>query len=86
MNILAIYDDPNCFDRYSVYYNSVDKVKDGKKFYWVLGMSANPFHPQGFLQHTCGQLGRHNGKRIQLKDLPTDCRKEVLRELEILNA
>lgn len=52
-----------------------------KGIYFILGMSAWPFHPQGFGQH--GELehchvGKHLGKRIKFQDLPADCQKLVL--------
>jgi hypothetical protein len=43
----------------------------------MLGMSAAPFHPQGFGQHTVGMPGRHLGKRIKFSELPEDCQKLV---------
>jgi hypothetical protein len=79
MKILAIYDNGGkTFDRYTVYFDTVDKMASGKRFYECFGMSERPFHPQGFGQHSCGQLGRHNGKKIEFGKLPDDCRKAVL--------
>jgi hypothetical protein len=48
--------------------------------YWYLGMSSNPFHPQGVGQH--GESDRqidtpsykHLGKKISFDDLPEDCK------------
>ena len=56
--------------------------------YPYLGMSAMPFHPQGVGQH--GEHWRpidrpshkHLGKRIAFDQLPTDCQKAVLQDLQ----
>jgi hypothetical protein len=57
----------------------------GRKYYTYLGMSANPYSPQGFGQH--GELSeadvlghkqtryRQLGKRITLADLPEEARR-----------
>jgi hypothetical protein len=75
MKIKAVYDNGGkTFDRYSVYYENVECIKDGKKMYTCFGMSEHPFHPQGFGQHSCGQLGKHNGKKISWSELPEDCK------------
>lgn len=70
-------------DRYTVVYTGrYDCARNG---YQYVGMSENPYHPQGFGQHgesTDGPIDRpsygHLGKRIQFMDLPEDCRKLVL--------
>lgn len=82
MKILAIYDKPSVVDRYTVYFNQVEKAQDGRKFYYALGMSTDPFHPQGFGMHVSGCLGRHNGKKIHLRDLPKDCLVALVQELQ----
>jgi hypothetical protein len=81
MNILAIYDNGGkTADRYTVYFDYVEKTVSGKRFYTCVGMSERPFHPQGFGQHGSGQPGNHNGKKIEFGILPVDCRKLVLQE------
>ena len=78
MKIKAIYDNGGkSFDRYTVYYDE----KDGQ-FYSCLGMSENPFHPQGCGYHSSGILGRHNGKRISFDELPIACQKAVNQDLQ----
>ena len=66
------------FDRYTVVFTR------GKRCY--LGMSENPFHPQGFGQHGEWRKGEnsidypiysHLGKKIKFVDLPKDCQKAV---------
>lgn len=79
--ILAIYYSPDSFDCYSAYYNEIEKTVDGKHFYSLLGMSENPFHPQGFCQHSSGQLGRHNGHKITFHALPDPCKQALLNSL-----
>jgi hypothetical protein len=81
--IKAIYDNGGkTFDRYTVYYsNPKDWGITEPKMYPCVGMSAYPFHPQGFGQHSTGMLGRHNGKRIKFEELPEDCQKLVLQDL-----
>ena len=68
-------------DRYTVVY--MDRAHSGGgKLYPCVGMSASPLHPQGIGQHSDCILGRHLGKRIRFRNLPEDCRKLVLRDLE----
>ena len=88
--IKAIYDSGEGGDRYTVYYSDRRgwgfphaRNADGKKIYPCVGMSANPFHPQGIGQHGSGVLGKHNGKRITFNDLPPDCQELVKQDLEI---
>lgn len=77
IRVKAIYDNGGAtFDRYTVYFN----VRD-REFWTCLAMSAEPFHPQGFGQHSVGSLGRHNGKRITFEQLPTDCQKAIVLEI-----
>jgi hypothetical protein len=81
-------------DRYTVVYTHLQgKVERGWCQY--VGMSAHPFHPQGFGQHGeapraidtnksgfAPAIGRtcHLGKRIAFTDLPPDCRKLVVQD------
>lgn len=85
------YDFTNGIDRYTAIFTK--KRVDGE--FISLGMSANPFHPQGFGQHGSHDvlidlnksgwppsIGRKNhlGKRINFSDLPIDCRILVLQD------
>jgi hypothetical protein len=73
------------FDRYTVVYTHAHSF--GLKGYTVgVGMSENPYHPQGFGQHfeydnardlKGGTIGAC-GKRIAFQELPPDCQKLVL--------
>ena len=81
MNIKAIYDNGGeTFDRYTVYYNE----KEANDCFAGRGMSDKPFHPQGFGQCITGQLGSHNGKRIQFDALPIDCKTLIESDLNLL--
>ena len=72
------------FDRYTVCYTGNYKGK-AKGWHDYVGMSANPFHPQGFGQHgqtefqPCDKPSyKHLGKKIKFEDLPKDCQKLVM--------
>lgn len=67
-------------DRYTVVFKDCP-VERKPGFYLCVGMSAHPFHPQGFGQHTEAMAGDHLGKRIKFEDLPPDCQKLVLQDL-----
>ena len=76
MGIKAIYDNGGeTLDRYTVYFT----MQDYNGFYECLAMNEQPFH--GIGMHGTGQLGSHNGKRIQFSELPVDCKKAVNQEL-----
>lgn len=71
-------------DRYTVVFTGRYKQNTGGVF-WFLGMSSNPFSPQGFGQHgeSEDQIDTpsygHLGKKIKFEDLPEDCQKLVLK-------
>jgi hypothetical protein len=76
---IRVYDNGGkTVDRYTVVYMDAPE-RNG--LYEAVAMDAQPFHPQGFGQHTSASPGRHLGKRIGYEDLPDDCRKVVLRDL-----
>lgn len=80
-------------DRYTCVFSGRYRAR-GEQFLY-LGMSSDPFHPQGFGQHgyswnlidldkngwpiKIGQIN-HLGKRIQFWDLPEKCKVLVLRD------
>lgn len=95
-------DNGGSVDRFTVVYTGKYRTLGTKRgeartlgnFQYV-GMSANPFHPQGFGQHGESErqidvnksgfapaVGRSNhlGKRIPFTALPKDCQKLVLRD------
>jgi len=72
------------FDRYTVVFTGRYTHKTNGAF-WYVGMSGNPFHPQGFGQHgetnhqPCDRPSYgHLGKKIKFEDLPKDCQKLVM--------
>ena len=77
------------FDRYTVVFTGRYRKKTGGEF-WDLGMSANPFHPQGFGQHGSNReqidwpTYGHLGKKIKFQDLPEDCQKLVMDDYRYL--
>lgn len=78
-------------DRYTVVYKFPKFVKRGtyrQRYYEYVGMNAAPFHPQGIGQH--GESndkpidkpnGKHLGKPIPFRELPTDCQRLVFQDL-----
>ncbi len=74
-------------DRYTVVY--LDEVDPATRRVQFVGMSAAPFHPQGFGQHgempldAVAHKGRGGAfaKRIGFADLPEDCRRLVRQDL-----
>jgi len=79
---VEIYDLPGTIDRLTVVF-PWDCDEHG--FCAMVGMSFEPFHPQGFCQHTNGMNGPHLGKRISYVDLNDDCAKVVRMELAAYN-
>jgi hypothetical protein len=71
------------FDRYTVVFTGRYTHKTNHSF-WYLGMSTNPFHPQGYGQHGESNFMpidrpkySHLGKKIKFENLPEDCQKCV---------
>jgi len=86
------------WDRYTVVYTGNYRRSTGGSC-WYVGMSSNPFHPQGFGQHGENQgsidtnkwgyapaMGRKNhlGKRIPFDQLPEQCKKLVIQDYKSL--
>ena len=67
------------FDRYTVVYMA--EPERGHNTFAAVGMSADPFWPQGFGQHCTAMPGKHLGRRILFSALPDDCQKLVTRDL-----
>lgn len=83
-------------DRYTVVFTGRWRKRgDNSARCQYVGMSGEPFHPQGFGQHGENErqidvnksgfapaIGRkcHLGTRIRFQDLPADCRKLVLQD------
>lgn len=82
------------FDRYTVVYCGRWPCR-GQRFFFYIGMSKHPYHPQGFGQHGDSDrpidvneggwapaIGRKNhlGVRINFNDLPPDCQEVVIED------
>lgn len=69
-------------DRYTVVFTGNYTHKTGRQ-HWYLGMSANPFHPQGVGMHgeSSTQIDRpaysHLGKKIKFEDLTKEAQECV---------
>jgi hypothetical protein len=62
-------------DRYTVIFMDSPEALAGH--FACLAMNHEPFHPQGFGQHSAAIPGRHLGKRIKFEELPADCQRLV---------
>jgi len=86
MKIHSIYRSPEYADQYTVYYKGRGTLwlahTMNKKFRMCRCMSTHPCHPQGIGIMGDGLPGKHNGKKITFEELPEDCQKLVLRDLE----
>lgn len=83
-NTIRIYDNGGkTFDRYTVVFMTLPERRPGT--FSALGMSANPFHPQGYGMHCSAMPGRHLGRRIALAQLPDPCQRLVRRDLAELH-
>lgn len=68
-------------DRYTVVY--LDQP-EGNGMFACVGMSEDPFHPQGIGQHSSAMIGRHLGERIAFCKLPEKCQRLVNQDLQEL--
>lgn len=76
-HMIAVYDNGGrTIDRYTVAYLDIPEGK----YVSMLAMNDEPFHPQGFCQHTSGMVGKHLGKRIAFDSLPADCQLAVTQD------
>jgi hypothetical protein len=85
---IRIYDNGGeTFDRYTVVFTGNYQGRDGCEY---VGMSANPFHPQGFGQHGWNETVidypsyKHLGKKIKFQDLPEACKELVIRDYKAI--
>lgn len=77
---VRIYDNGGkTWDRYTAVY--MDLPERAPNTFMALGMSARPFDPQGFGQHTTAAPGRHLGERIEFSALPADCQAAIKQDL-----
>jgi hypothetical protein len=77
---IRIYDNGGeTLDRYTAVFMMLKE--SGPNEYSAVGMSENPFSPQGFGQHTIATPGRHLGRRIKFSSLPKDCQRMIMNDL-----
>lgn len=77
--VLRIYDNggKTC-DRYTIIpprWAGADYQENYPGSWHALAANAQPFHPQGFGQHTTATPGPHLGKRIPWATLPADVQR-----------
>lgn len=78
MKIHSIWDaGKEIHERYTVIYSP----PEWDDLFPALGMSANPFHPQGCGMHCYATPGNHLGVEITMADLPPDCQAAVQNDL-----
>lgn len=85
IRVSTVYYNPNYGDCYTVYFNVTEKVVGGAVYFTCLSMSEHPDSPTGICEHSCGQLGKHNGVPIPFSALPAIHQKIVTNELNSLN-
>jgi len=86
--VLAIFDIPNIYDRYTVFYREIYGGAGRNGYMWGRGMSAYPFHPQGIgmsfeLQpHQVAAYRYYNSHHAcKWSDLPEDVKACVRQDL-----
>ncbi|HBD95716.1 MAG TPA: hypothetical protein DC057_16220 [Spirochaetia bacterium] len=77
LKIKAIYDKPDIIDRYTIYYNTQCQNYDIPMFD-CLCVGNNP---AVFCQHSIGQIGKHNGKKIKFENLPEIVQQAVKQDM-----
>ena len=78
---IACYDNQGTTaDRYTVVF--LDSPERATNTFSALAMNAAPFHPLGIGQHVSAMDGPHLGEPIPFEELPADCQKCALQDLE----
>lgn len=81
MNIKCYDNGGETADRYTVVY--LDQSERQLDTFGARGMSADPFHPQGYGMYCSAMIGPHLGKEIDFTDLPPDCQRLVKQDLNL---
>lgn len=77
--VVRIYDNGGkTLDRYTAVFMSLERERDGT--YQCRAMSEHPFH--GFGMWCSAVPGRHLGKRITFDQLPPDCQRLLVQDLD----
>ena len=80
MKNVRIYDNGGkTFDRYTAVYMAFPE-RGG--CYEARGMSAHPYHPQGYGMSCSAVPGKHLGKRIKFEELPKECQKLIQEDMK----
>lgn len=79
LNVIAIYDDPEYVDRYTIV---TDGSNDGGKSTLYLSLSDNCNSPMGFSQFGECPVKNHTGKRIAWTDMPQHVRDHATARLD----
>jgi hypothetical protein len=84
--VLAILDNPNFGDRYTVFY--AEPYGEDNSYLWGRAMSAHPFHPQGIgltLEQRTWEVAayryRNKHRYAKWSSLPEDCKRLVRQDL-----
>lgn len=78
MKIITCYDNGGeTFDRYTIIIEDTDHPDED----YALAASDDPYHPQGFGQHTTAEHGPHLGGRVLLTSLPKKVLQFVMADL-----
>jgi hypothetical protein len=78
---VRIYDNQGeTFDQFTAVFMMLPERQAG--MFSAVGMSEHPFSPQGFGQHCPAMPGKHLGKQIKFQELPKDCQKLILQDLQ----
>jgi len=82
--VCRIFDnDGATFDRFTIAFKGYRLAGYGM-VYPYLASSENPFHPQGFGQHSESReflTGKHLGKRVRFESLPVDVQTFILNNI-----
>lgn len=70
--VLAIFDNPESFDRYTVIYAEPVTNHRGDVWLWYRGMSTDPTHPQGF--GVAGEMTRWEMATYRRRNYRRSCR------------
>lgn len=88
--VLAIYDDPRSFDRFTVFYRETTTDHRGTVWIGYRGMSEHPAAPQGFGIY--GEMAAHEARAYRAanshraarwSELPPDVQATVRRDCQL---
>lgn len=93
--VVILDNNSETFDRYTCIFINQNVMQEGYEgLVWYVGMSENPYHPQGFGQHGEIQIPvgyssdeiaiefAHLGQQIKISELPEKAKQLVIQELD----